>query len=78
MVLGHGIAGLEPVPQPFPLARRVIGVKARVGLFAQTSLIRHPEQHLIHRAIRIGIAHRGAGGLGDFHAQINRGFIDQL
>ena len=78
LVLGHRVAGLQALPQPFALARRVIGVKACVGLFAQTPFSGHPEQHLIHRAIGIGVAHRGAGGLGDFHTEIDRGFIDQL
>ena len=68
----------QTLPQKPALARLVIGVEARLGLAAHPALAGHPEEHLVHRAVGIGVAHRGLRGLGDLHAEVDRGLVDQL
>ena len=68
----------NPLPQADALACVIIGKKARLGLAAQTALLGHPEHHRIDRVIVVIVPHRGLGGARDLHAQIDRGFVDQL
>ena len=65
-------------PQPLALASGVIAIEPGIRLLAQTPSVGHGKQNPIHRRVRIGIAHRGLCRLGNLHAQIDRGFIDQL
>ena len=78
LVVGLGVLRLDHVGQTLPLACGIVIIEPGLGLAAQTPLRFHPEDHLVHSTIGIGIAQCRTGRASDLRAQINRGFIDQL
>ena len=73
-----GVLIPQALPNAHSLAAHIVFIKTCRRFTSQSALIKQPKQNLISLVIVVIRPHGRFGGLGDFYAQINRGFIVQL
>ena len=68
----------EAGPEAGALALVVVGVEAGLGLAAEAALVGEDRRDVVGGALGVGVAEGGLRGLGDLHAEVDRGFVDEL